>query len=69
MFGSGNVDGLSIPSVIILASVVMVLVTVAQLSEAAVILRSVTGFIVVYVPIGRLLTIARLQRSLALLKA
>ncbi|BCU98589.1 MAG: hypothetical protein CM15mV22_2210 [Eurybiavirus sp.] len=33
MFGSGNVDGLSIPSVIILASVVMVLVTVAQLSE------------------------------------
>ena len=53
----------------IFAKDVMALVTVAQLSEATVILRSFTGFIVVYVPVGRLLTIARLQRSLALLKA
>ena len=47
----------------------MALVTVAQPSEGAVILKSFIGANVVYVPIGRLLTTARLHKSLALLNA
>ena len=60
---------MSIASVRIFARVVIVLCTFAQAPGSMVIVKSVVGVIDVYVPVGRLLLIAKRARSLALLYA
>ena len=60
---------MSIASVIIFAKVVIALLTSAQPPGSFVILKSVVGAFVVYVPIGKSFVTANKQRSLALLYA
>ena len=62
-------EGLLIAFVTIPARVVIALLTSAQPPESCVILKSVTGFLVVYVPVGKLFVTVKRHRSLALLNA